>query len=350
MKYFRIFIILTLLCALILEGHTKRPPLLVGAYYFGGWAGHRSSSAAIAEYPDAPRNLTPKLYTDFSGRQPIWGWRDDDLSIMERQIDLAADNGIDMFVFCWYFADSNEDINIEKIQNNSLHTSIQLFMKAKNKHRMKFAVLIANHQGFEIIGKERWLQTVQFLSDNYFHDPQYLKIDGRPLIQIFSPAPAHEFFGDMRDEARQKGWKDLYIYSCFKFYSDADMNGWYNIIEPSAKTSEKRSYDTLVKYVEKAWRWSFNTNVVPIVMAGWDKRPWEKKEASIYYTRGTAKQFGNHFERALDCIETSHPKVPLVMIYAWNELGEGGYLVPTRDDPKAKYLKQIKQIRKRRNL
>lgn len=34
----------------------------------------------------------------------------------------------------------------------------------------------------------------------------------------------------------------------------------------------------------------------------------------------------------------------LLLIYAWNELGEGGYLVPTKGDPKAQYLKVVKEV------
>ena len=33
----------------------------------------------------------------------------------------------------------------------------------------------------------------------------------------------------------------------------------------------------------------------------------------------------------------------IVLVYAWNELGEGGYLVPTKADPSAKKLKEIKK-------
>lgn len=36
----------------------------------------------------------------------------------------------------------------------------------------------------------------------------------------------------------------------------------------------------------------------------------------------------------------------MIFIYAWNELGEGGYLVPTQEDPKNKYLKMVKQAKK----
>jgi hypothetical protein len=32
------------------------------------------------------------------------------------------------------------------------------------------------------------------------------------------------------------------------------------------------------------------------------------------------------------------------LVYAWNELGEGGYLVPTKGDPGAAKLKMIKEV------
>ena len=38
----------------------------------------------------SPTHLTEKLYNDYNERQPIWGWRNDDLAIMERQIDIAS--------------------------------------------------------------------------------------------------------------------------------------------------------------------------------------------------------------------------------------------------------------------
>ena len=66
---------------------------------------------------------------------------------MDRQIDIAADNGLGFFLFCWYWKDNKGPINPEVIQNLPQHTSMNMFMKAKNKKRMKFALLVANHQG-----------------------------------------------------------------------------------------------------------------------------------------------------------------------------------------------------------
>ena len=37
-------------------------------------------------------------------------------------------------------------------------------------------------------------------------------------------------------------------------------------------------------------------------------------------------------------------KPKMILIYAWNEYGEGGYIAPTVGDPKGKYLKMIKEV------
>ena len=85
----------------------------VGAYYFDGWAG-LSSKASDPNEPwakNAPSHLTRRMVEEFPMREPVWGWRDDSLSIMERQIDLAADNGVKFFLFCWYWLDDNGSID-----------------------------------------------------------------------------------------------------------------------------------------------------------------------------------------------------------------------------------------------
>ena len=34
----------------------------------------------------------------------------------------------------------------------------------------------------------------------------------------------------------------------------------------------------------------------------------------------------------------------LMLIYAWNEFGEGGYIAPTRGDPNGKYLQALHAV------
>jgi hypothetical protein len=116
---------------------TIKKPATIGVYYFDGWAG-KNRFANDPNEPwakNAPTHLTRRFVEEFSDREPVWGWRDDDLAIMERQIDLAADNGVDFFLFCWYWKDNKGPINVEAIERDHHHTSMELFMKAKNRHR-----------------------------------------------------------------------------------------------------------------------------------------------------------------------------------------------------------------------
>ena len=101
------------------------PPLKVGVYYFDGWAG-KNRKADDPNEPwakNVPTHVTRRMLEEFPEKEPVWGWWDDSLSIMERQIDLAADNGIEFFVFCWYWRDTNGPLNPEAIENLYLHTS-----------------------------------------------------------------------------------------------------------------------------------------------------------------------------------------------------------------------------------
>jgi len=157
----------------------------VGVYYFDGWAGQNRNASNPDEIwaKDAPSHLTRRMVEEFPEREPVWVGGMISQSIMEKQIDLAADNGIEFFLFCWYWRDNNGPINPEAIQNLYLHTSMNLYLKAKNKDRIKFCLLVANHGGSEIKGSGNWEKATQFWMQ-YFKDPQYIKIDNKPLVVI----------------------------------------------------------------------------------------------------------------------------------------------------------------------
>ncbi|MCY2991227.1 MAG: glycoside hydrolase family 99-like domain-containing protein [Planctomycetota bacterium] len=192
------------------------PRATVGDYYFDGWAGKsdrwKDDPAWTALNP--PTHLTKRMIEEFADREPIWGWRDDSLAIMERQIDLAADHGIAFFAFCWYW----------------------------NK------------------------------------DPQKLDQD-----------PKH-------------------------------------------------------------------TGLKPTLSVSWDKRPWEGERGlgqkpGWYFPDRTPDQLAAGLESAIAWMD-QHPDQTtaerIVLLYAWNEFGEGGYLAPTKGDPEGAYLKAVKQVVERK--
>ena len=83
---------------------------------------------------------------------------------------------------------------------------------------------------------------------------------------------------------------------------------------------------------------------------GWDKRPWEgpqglNQKEGWYYTDRTPEQFEAFLKDAVKWMNNSTnytTKERIILLYAWNELGEGGYLIPTKGDSQAQYLKAVK--------
>ncbi len=143
------------------------------------------------------------------------GWRDDTMKLMKRQINLAADNGILYFSFCWYWSENNGHINPTVIEKDSKHLPIYMFMKAKNNQRMEFSLMVANHEGFEIKGLEAWKEASNFWIKNYFKNPQYLKVDGKPVITIFLPNGADKNgLIYLQAAAKMAGFTGVFVIGC----------------------------------------------------------------------------------------------------------------------------------------
>lgn len=335
-------------------GERDQPaPPMVGVYYFDGWSG-RNKYADDPKQPwavNAPTHLTRRMVEEFPGREPLWGWRNDSVQIMERQIDLAADHGISFFAFCWYWHDNGKTINLEAILNNPRHTSLALFLKASNNHRMKFCLLVANHKGAEIIGADNWRQAAKFWTP-YFTHKQYVTVSGKPLIIVFNPAGGNkEGFAAMNAVARAAKMPGLAIAGCG---GGAAENGFthrthYNLAPCSGPPPLEQNYKELIAANQSRWAGRSGQPYLPIVTAGWDNRPWEGpnglgKPARCYFTDKTPELFANYLRNAIHWMN-QHPSQTtaerILLIYAWNELGEGGYLVPTQADPSASYLQTL---------
>lgn len=359
-------------CALCLTGCAEdkvatetAPPIKLGAYYFAGWAGkcpYDNGTTENAWAKGMPTHFTKMLATEFSGREPIWGWRDDTQAIMEQQIDLAADNGIAFFSYCWYWSDNKGPINASAIEKDSKHQPMYMFMNAKNNARMEFCLLVANHSGHEIVGTEAWKQAADFWVTKYFKHPRYLKSEGKPVVTIFLPNGADKAgLAYLQEAAIKAGFPGVLVAGCGNC---STANGFqaqtlYNTKpKDGLNLTDIYPFKSLSDWNISVWNRTDRPNMpyIPCATAGWDCRPWEAKNGdgfgqgstvTPHFQRGTPGEFEQYIREMADWMEANPYKTTkdrLGLVYAWNEIGEGGWLVPCKDDPEGAYLKAIRNV------
>jgi len=67
-----------------------------------------------------------------------------------------------------------------------------------------------------------------------------------------------------------------------------------------------------------------------------DVQPWDESVRALAHYPDVVKW--------MDANPTRVTKDQLAVVYAWNEIGEGGWLVPCKDDPDGAYLKAIRRV------
>jgi hypothetical protein len=327
-----------------------------GAYYFDGWAG--------------TWHITERLKTEFFDREPVWGWRDDSPEIMEQQIEFAANNGLAFFAFDWYYPE-------EQSKETLLNTGLNLYLKAKNKSKLEFCLLVANHAGF-IIRPGDWEAVCSIWLD-LFKDPMHLKVNGEPLIIFFSPNGLIQEFGgpvktaealrSLEDRARKAGLKGVAFAACctpgpenkwtdLQQLSDAGFEYFTGYNYPGYPVKGKvkiQAFKNLMEGHEDIWNRFAQKAVrpyIPVVTVGWDKRPWEDLEKpeshGVYYPDRTPPQVNKFVKKAVEWLDANPDKTiseRIILLYAWNENGEGGYLTPTKSQGDA-FLKAVHEALK----
>jgi hypothetical protein len=187
----------------------------------------------------------------------------------------------------------------------------------------------------------------------YLKHKQHLTIGGKPLVIIFDARGGEkEGFAAVQDEARKAGLPGLAIAACGPGAVETGYthSTHYNIVPGWNRGSEQHKFQEMIEVHRKSWKGSAQQPHIPCLTVGWDKRPWEtagKPGEAWYYPDRTPEQVAAGVRDAIEWVE-KHPEQAtaekLIVLYAWNEFGEGGYLAPTKGDPEGKFLKAIKSV------
>lgn len=323
---------------------------------------------------------TPRFNGHYQPRLPLWGYEmDNDPKVVERWIDAAVDHEINVFVYDWYWFDGGPFL--ESALNDG-------FLKARNNSKMQFYIMWANHDvrrnywnvhKFKADTSLLWDGAVDWnnfkiivdrVITQYFKQPNYFKIDGKPVFSIFSIGNLLEGFGGSLEEARKAldYFREEVIKAGFTGLHIQWNQGGGSIMSQKAATQfservNKMGFNSVAMYnmgglnedylvygansrrIRTQMDSILNVPVFPCVSMGWDATPRFPAQGihDVVHYHNTPESFAALLSKAKEYAD-KHPEQPkLITINAWNEWVEGSYLLP---DMKYgfEYLEKVKMV------
>lgn len=342
-------------------GGTSAPAKpLIGAFRWDAW------------FPDnvsvLSRFFVANLYTDWSSRQPSYGWFDANVpnqqAIMDQEINDAADHGLDFWAFDDY--SMMQDIPAGSRNTSSLlYGAFQEYMASSYKARLKFALATGGGCAASACGyipgyfRSTYIPRLAKL----FQDPQYLKVDGNRPVLFWSDDSSswanfpnwHEDRAYLNQLAEAAGLGDPIFINTTMDIAAAKAHGLdgmttYGVQGNGAKPDSGCTTDTSsgsavyhcpfsaqIAKDEANWNTAAQSGLlavpgltpvddpraIPHPYGFWVDQPtytqWEEevKDAFAFIANNASK--------------TTNP--PIAVIYAWNELAEGGPgIIPTKQN------------------
>ncbi len=317
-------------------------------------------------------------------RRPLWGYCNEaDPYVMQMQIEAATDHNVNLFIYDWYWYDRRPFL--EQCLNDG-------FLGAKNRDKMKFFLMWANHNAVTLwdkrissdlatviwdaaIDRAEFERMAARLIDKYFLRPEYYRIGGKPVFMIYDVPNFVRGLGSL-DAAR--GALDWLRAACVKrglpglhlmmtMWSEASLNvsgvdggkdvDAFGLIAALGFDSithyqfvhfadVDRGYPEILADVQKEWALMERGAGVPYfphISLGWDNNP-RFTEFRPGVVRDATPE---NIERGLALARAfadAHPDQPrLITINSWNEWTETSYLQP--DDLYGYgYLEAVKRV------
>ena len=320
----------------------------------------------------------PKFEGHYQPMIPLWGYENEaDPMVVARKIDAALAAGINVFIYDWYWYQNRPFLE------NGLNEG---FLKAPNNERMKFYIMWANHDvNYLWNNKKADKKAEKPLFDarvsydeftkvlvprfiDYFKKPNYYKIDGKPVFWLYLPTvfiegvggseKAKEALEYFRAEVAKAGFPGLHLQFMYASYLkipsipgiekptwkeyldyfgvDSTLSyNWNNLsgFNGSAKGATDIDYEDYGTRAIANFDKVAETTGHPYIGSatlGWDNNA---RYPDSVYTKITKNRSPEKFEKFLRQVKAwtdkNHGGMPkLIVLNAWNEWTEGGYLEP----------------------
>jgi hypothetical protein len=307
--------------------------VLAGAIRWDAWHGDRSDVGKAVE-----RSLGPKRW---HYRLPFFARVLDDAhvqidgvsqAIVDREIQYARSADLDYWAFLLYD------------ESSAMSLPLKLYLSSAHKRGLRFCAMV-EFSRLQTAGEAQ--RIVRLMSV-----PEYQTVaGGRPLLYLLDneSEPSRDLqpaLGILRERNPYiviLDWRPARS-NAFRVSARADAIGAYSF----QRDGRGAPFAQLAREAEQFWDEcrATGSQVVPVVMTGWDRRPrverpvfwetWQQPNAGIekFYVAPTPAELAQHVAQAVAWVRGHLQVVPskAMLIYAWNENDEGGWLVPTRGD------------------
>ncbi|MDO4573823.1 MAG: glycoside hydrolase family 99-like domain-containing protein [Planctomycetia bacterium] len=355
---------------------------LVGAIRWDAWYGKVPEGVSLPDprqYPGAPEGLNispdPGAETRRALSEPaVWEYRlpfyteldadgkvvdipGNSPEVMAKELALAHDAGLDYWAFVFYPEDC------------PLSFLLKTYLESPHREKIPFCLFMF-HGNYGSFSEDPAMQeyALRLLSH-----PNYLKVQGnRPVLFMNSirERTNEKLKNGLWDEfcrrLAEKGLGKPYLICCdwdvrrSKALLDTLGGDAISSYTPGFPEGIHVPYRQLTEHARNFWERCQATGapVVPVCTAGWDRRPrvlnpvsWERipKDTASEFKKcclpGKPEQIAQHVAEAIQW-KKAHPNqdgVSMILIYAWNEFDEGGWLAPTLGEGNAR-LEALKKV------
>jgi hypothetical protein len=277
-------------------------------------------------------------------RTPYLGWYDDgNPEVADWEIKWQVEHGIGFEMYCWYRP--NDAINYP-IKDGVLEQGLRDgFFNARYSQLKKFAIMFTD-QGAGQTNPNDWTNNIiPYWIEYFFKDSRYLKINGKPVVSIYSYGDFENNFGGVTGG---KQATDALRAAC----AQAGFTGVIILMEErNSSVSAMQQMQAMGADYCYAYTWSTGdvptqeqdnlnqrnaaTSIgfqnIPSLSVGWQTSPWTGSPegngwASVPAYKGLAQWAKTNF---MPTLPTNSLGSSMVLLPNWNEFGEGHFIMPS---------------------
>jgi hypothetical protein len=302
-----------------------------------------------------------------------------DFEVVNKHFDWANESGINFFAIEWTGLHTWEDITLrDHYLVNQKTSEIKFCIHYDSYFALnKLATPLSynfndQYSTFKTKG-QKFLEDFEYLADNYFQHPQYLKINGKPVVIIYNVSAfrnVSKYFEKLKTNIEKRNielfliadvicwagvklsrnnlsflwrtapretlevfWRAIRRFSPKSYESDFSLSKYFDAITGYNMYAVNRITPDFLKNVDKVYQkfWQYakkqNLYFIPTIIPGYDDRNLkglnrpilERKDGEFY------KEFWQIAQKYLD------PSLKMVLITSFNEWHEGTEIEPSKE-------------------